>query len=64
MNNAADGQVETAQMTGELAIGDEVVAMAGLKGRLAGISRLVVRRGAIVTPAVRDLLREKEPCSI
>ncbi len=55
MNRAA-----TEQITGELAISDEVVALAGLHGRLGGISRLMVRRGAIITPAVRDLLRDKK----
>lgn len=35
-----------------------VVPVDALAGRLSGLRRLVVRRGAVVTPAVRDLLRQ------
>jgi hypothetical protein len=35
-----------------------VVAPTGVATRLDGLRRLVIRRGAVVTPAVRDLLRQ------
>jgi hypothetical protein len=39
-----------------LVIGSRVVTMIEVAGRLDGVRRLVVSRGAIVTPAVRDEL--------
>ena len=44
---------------GELLVADAVVSAVGLRGRLEGVTRVRVRRGAIVTPAARDLLRER-----
>jgi len=41
---------------GELFIGSRVVTMTEVAGRLDAVRRLVVSRGAIVTPAVRDEL--------
>jgi hypothetical protein len=41
----------------ELAIGDRVVTMRSLEGRLNGVTRIVVKRRAVVTPAVRDELK-------
>ena len=35
-----------------------VVPPSAVAGRLSGLRRLVIRRGAVVTPAVRDLLRQ------
>ena len=45
--------------TGTLALTDAVVSMATLRGQLAGIDRLVVSTGAVLTPAVMDLLRQE-----
>lgn len=45
---------------GELAIPERVVTAAVLGDRLQGIRRLLVRPGAILTPAVRDLLRQRQ----
>ncbi|GAB4140109.1 MAG: hypothetical protein Kow0040_28450 [Thermogutta sp.] len=44
---------------GELSIPERVVTASVLDGRLQGIRRLLVRPGAILTPAVRDLLRQQ-----
>ncbi|MGQ9604956.1 MAG: hypothetical protein ACUVTW_02070 [Thermogutta sp.] len=44
---------------GELSIPERVVTVAALDGRLEGIRRLLVPPGAILTPAVRDLLRQR-----
>lgn len=41
---------------GDLSINARVVTMAEVAGRLDGVRRLLVSRGAIVTPAVRDEL--------
>jgi ribose 5-phosphate isomerase RpiB len=42
----------------ELAVGESVVTVATLGGRLGGIRRLVVSPRAVVTPSARDLLKE------
>lgn len=44
---------------GELAVPERVVTVAALDGRLEGIRLLLVQPGAILTPAVRDLLRQR-----
>lgn len=51
-----DGQ----QTAGELTIADAVVSAAALAGRLDGVRRLLVRSKAVITPAARDLLRERK----
>ncbi len=45
---------------GELAIPERVVTATLLEDRLQGIRRLLVRPGAILTPAARDLLRQRQ----
>jgi ribose 5-phosphate isomerase RpiB len=42
---------------GCLQLGQRVVTVATLEGRLGGVRRVVVPAGAVVTPAARDLLR-------
>jgi len=44
---------------GELVLSDRVITLAQVSDRLEGIRRVVVPMGAVVTPAVRDLLQEK-----
>ncbi len=44
---------------GELVLSSKVVSVAVLTGRLDGVSRIIMPRGAVVTPAARDLLRER-----
>jgi hypothetical protein len=45
--------------TPELTLKDKVVTMRMLEGRLSGVTRLVVARQAIVTPAVLDELKHR-----
>ena len=48
-----------ASATNELAISDQVVTMRSIEGKLADVNRLVVPGRAVVTPAVRDELRQR-----
>ena len=43
----------------ELEIDTRVICLAPLSGRLEGICRLVVKADAVVTPSVRDELRDR-----
>lgn len=43
---------------GELAVNERVVTTATLADRLAGVAQVRVAKGAVVTPAARDLLNE------
>ena len=54
MNN--DGQ----QTAGELIVTDVVVSATALAGRLDGVRRVMVRPKSVITPAARDLLRERK----
>jgi hypothetical protein len=47
------------EQEGVLAISSRVVTLAEVSDRLPGKRRLVVRPGAIITPAVRDALRQR-----
>jgi hypothetical protein len=42
----------------ELTLKDKVVTMRLVEGRLSGVTRLVVNAKAIVTPAVKDELKQ------
>lgn len=57
-------QVETPKpavpAVNELVLEAKVVTLAEVQGRLVGIKQLNVTERAVVTPAVRDLLREKK----
>jgi hypothetical protein len=44
----------------ELVLKERVVTMRLIEGRLAGVSRLVVPQCAVVTPAVRDELKQRK----
>ena len=44
----------------ELRITDRVVTMRSIEGRLNGVTRIVVKRRAVVTPAVRDELKQRK----
>jgi hypothetical protein len=50
--------VERSTTTADLTIKDKVVTMRLIEGRLAGVTRLVVARRAVVTPAVKDELKK------
>jgi len=45
---------------GELVLSTKVISVAELTDRLDGISRLIVPRGAVFTPAARDELRKRQ----
>ncbi len=45
---------------GELVLTKRVVSAADVEGRLNGVSRVVVQRGAVFTPAARDELRKHQ----
>ena len=44
----------------DLHVADRVVTMRLIDGRLAGVSRLVVASRAVVTPAVKDELKQRK----
>jgi hypothetical protein len=46
--------------TDELMVTEKIVSAKEIERRLEGIMRLVVIRGAIITPAARDLLKERK----
>jgi hypothetical protein len=50
---------ENTAATGELHVVEPVLTLAGLKGRLDGVRSVAAPRGTVITPAVRDLLKEK-----
>ena len=57
---AVGGGASPAAETGaELAITDRVVTTATFDGQLAGVALVRVQRRAVVTPAARDLLKER-----
>ena len=43
-----------------LHLAERVVSLGALLHRLQGVKRVVIRRGAVVTPAVRDELKQRE----
>ena len=51
---------KAANTVSQLAIGSPVVSLRQLEGRLENVRQLVVPCGAVLTPSVRDLLREKK----
>jgi len=56
---AGDGKQATAHEGGELRLKDRVITLRSIEGQLSGITRLVVRPRAIVTPAVKDELKTR-----
>lgn len=50
---------EVVESDRDLVLEDHVVALAKLNGRLANVRRVVVKPRAVVTPAVKDELKEK-----
>ena len=44
---------------GELVLVERVVSVRELEGKLTGVARVLAPRGAVFTPAARDLLKEK-----
>jgi len=52
--------VERSSTTAELAVTDRVVTLRSLEGRLTNIAKLIVPPRAVVTPAVRDELKQRK----
>ncbi len=48
------------QTNGELSLDDHVVSMSTLAGMPSGVRSVALRRGTVVTPAARDLLRARK----
>ena len=44
----------------ELSLKDRVITMRSIEGRVTGVTRLVVPLRAIVTPAVKDELKDRQ----
>jgi len=49
-----------ATMATELHVSEPVITLSHLKGQLEGIKSVSVRRTAVITPAARDLLKQKQ----
>jgi hypothetical protein len=56
---ASKGKPSTADRDGMLVLNSQLVTLAEVAERLPGKRRVVVRPGAVVTPAVRDALRQR-----
>jgi len=52
--------VQVTKLKPTLELEDRLVTLASLEGRLEGIRQLVVLPKAVVTPSVRDELRDKK----
>ncbi|MBX3434915.1 MAG: hypothetical protein KF847_16475 [Pirellulales bacterium] len=52
------GLADGAAPAGELVLAERVVTVATVSQRLGGVARVRVARGAVVTPAARDLLKD------
>jgi hypothetical protein len=44
----------------ELALADRVITLRSVEGKLAGVSRVKVAARAVVTPAVKDELKQRQ----
>jgi hypothetical protein len=60
MGSAAQGAAQTMSAGGELTVSSKVVCAKELEGRLGGVTRVIVPRGAVLTPTARDLLRDRK----
>ena len=60
--NRASGEkvsIDSSTASRQLAVDDRVVTLATLEGRLTGIGTVMVNRRAVVTPAVKDELKDR-----
>jgi len=60
-----DGQrrvavAERSSTTADLAMTDKVITLQLLEGQLNGVTRLLVHQQAVVTPAVKDELKQRQ----
>ena len=60
LRGATSVEPAAATVNNLLALGDRLVTLETLRGRLDGITQLEVPAKAIVTPAVVDLLNERQ----
>lgn len=51
---------ETTSGANELKLSEKVITLQSLKGRLDGIAKVIVTDRAIVTPAVKDELKDRK----
>lgn len=49
-----------AASSGELTVGERLITLATLHGKLDGVARVCVSKRAVVTPAVRDELSKRQ----
>jgi hypothetical protein len=54
------GEERSSSAVAELRVTQRVVTMRLIEGRLTGVKRVVVNRRAVITPAVKDLLRHRK----
>lgn len=59
INNSNSNSKPQVQSQAALELEDQLVTLATIEGRLNGIQQLVVSPKAVVTPSVRDELRDK-----
>lgn len=58
---SADAAARSSQSTGnELTISERLVTLRDVEQRLTGVTKIHVGRRTVVTPSVRDLLRQKK----
>jgi hypothetical protein len=58
---AGDGKGSASPVNGsELRLNDAVITLRSIEGRLSGITRVVVPQRAVVTPAVKDELKQRK----
>ena len=55
----AIGDERGSSPVGELRIAERIVTMRSVEGRLNGVTRIVVKQRAVITPAVRDELKQR-----
>ena len=60
VDQPASQEARSRSQPGQLFVSERVVGMDAVDGRLAGVRRVVVAHGAVVTPALKDHLREKQ----
>lgn len=56
---SSSGNADDSAVSANLQVDDKLVTMATLHRKLSGIKQVVVRRRAIVTPAVKDELKKR-----
>jgi hypothetical protein len=54
------GDERSSAPIGELSIQERVVTLRSIEGRMANVKRIVVRPRAVVTPAVKDELKQRK----